>query len=253
MPRVCIDESAFPSTRRVASYLGVNRFEALGLLLVFWKNSQAEERTHCTEEDIPIWLEDPLEFSGKDFLTALEQAGFVEFDPKQQSYLIRGNWKHIAALLQRRAAGRQNGKSGGRPKKNPPVKGSRKPLFCAVRSVLNKEPPNPLDQPSIQTVTKAWLDTLKHFGVSRSLNQYEDVLIARAIQRHGVDSVVRAMIGARHEPKTDNFDPAQHVSLTRILGHKHFDKNLNRGIRAESGVTSEQRTNIEALLAEEDK
>lgn len=80
----------------------------------------------------------------------------------------------------------------------------------------------------------AWLKTLEHFGISRGLMGTEETEIARAIQKHGAESVELALYGAAFEPKTDKFDPQDHVSIARVLrpnarGETRIDKYVNWG------------------------
>jgi hypothetical protein len=92
----------------------------------------------------------------------------------------------------------------------------------------------------IEACKRTWLDTLQHFKTGRTaLGLKEETLIARAITEHGAEFVDLALYGARFEPATDQFKPAEHVSLTRVLfedrnGKIKIDRFVNLGSQARS-------------------
>ena len=80
-----------------------------------------------------------------------------------------------------------------------------------------------------QPAVDEWLDTLKHFKISRPLMPMEDIRIARKVQAVGLCHVIAAFRGMRLESKVDDFDPSEHVSLDRVLDIRKFQKFVNLG------------------------
>jgi 5-methylcytosine-specific restriction protein A len=90
----------------------------------------------------------------------------------------------------------------------------------------------PLSGGATRRCIETWQKTLEHYKQPRPLIPGEDVQIARAIQRWGKDAVELALIGIRHEKKSDSpggFDPSQHVSLNRVLDPERFARFVGLG------------------------
>ncbi len=87
-----------------------------------------------------------------------------------------------------------------------------------------------------------WLDTLRHFrSQPTDLLPEEQELIARSIQRWGKNAVIFALKGKRLEKKDDRYDPADHLSLKRVLNHREtekFEDHMNRGVRGHNREAS---------------
>lgn len=81
----------------------------------------------------------------------------------------------------------------------------------------------------------AWLDTLAFYKAARpQLSPQEQLEIVRAIQRQGsAKAVLYALRGARCEPKSEKFNPADFLKIERILDAKNISRFLNLGIQAE--------------------
>jgi hypothetical protein len=101
----------------------------------------------------------------------------------------------------------------------------------AAPSLLNGKTP-------IQACISEWEATLRHFGVNRTLRVGEDLLLSRAIYKHGHDDTILALIGCRYEQKTKSFDPAKCLSLDRIFRPTLFDKFVNLGCQKRDGTLS---------------
>jgi hypothetical protein len=85
----------------------------------------------------------------------------------------------------------------------------------------------------LERCIQEWKLTLKHFQSSRNLIANEEMTLLRKIKQSGYENVIHALIGARHEPKTENFDPAKCLDLQRVLGNQ-FMKNVSRGVQVEN-------------------
>lgn len=91
---------------------------------------------------------------------------------------------------------------------------------------------NPNLVESVKRCAEVWGRTLEHFKQPRPLIPGEDSQIGRAIQRFGAPSVELALIGIRHEKKSEQpggFDPSQHVHLKRILDQEKFARFVGLG------------------------
>lgn len=95
--------------------------------------------------------------------------------------------------------------------------------------------------PQIEGLDKCeedWLGTLAHFKIPRTtgLTYQEKVSISLGIKEYGLSQVRYALVGMRFEPKTEKFDPANHVTIFRVFDVKNFDKftNLAAKKRAEN-------------------
>lgn len=96
----------------------------------------------------------------------------------------------------------------------------------------NKTPAAPPLADSAKRCAEVWLKTLESKKQSRKLIPGEDVEIARAIKRWDAESVELALIGIRHETGSatpGGFDPAQHVSLNRVLDPGRFARFVGLG------------------------
>lgn len=101
-------------------------------------------------------------------------------------------------------------------------------------------PVQPITKDGLERCKEAWRETLRHFKAGRTLLVTEEVTLGRAIQRWGAKAVELAIVGARHEPKTQEFDPGKNFSLSRILPvfdkaeirDKKFERFLNLGTQA---------------------
>lgn len=73
----------------------------------------------------------------------------------------------------------------------------------------------------------------------------EELEITRALQSQGFEIVELALFGARHEEKTQSFDPGKHVSIRRVLGkdaqgQSRIDKFANLGAQKRTQIAGYQ-------------
>lgn len=87
-------------------------------------------------------------------------------------------------------------------------------------------------------LTHTWKETLQHYGIKREPFPGEDILLIRKADQVGDENVRLALVGARYEQRTENFDPAKNVRLNRILDPPKFDKFVGLGIQARDGTLS---------------
>jgi hypothetical protein len=89
--------------------------------------------------------------------------------------------------------------------------------------IKNKDEDFEQNQSKISEAWKAWIETLKHFGIPQSkILPTHETSIARAIKTIGFQNVMDAIEGQRYEQATENFNPKNYLRLDRVL---HKDKN----------------------------
>lgn len=108
MARVNIEERAAVGAKKLARIMGWSKVTAIGKLYYLWHDSQEMEQTHCTLEDIGLWMDLEIQ-EHDDIIDALIQTKFIE-QVGDDNFLIIGNAKHIENLRQRREAGSLGGK-----------------------------------------------------------------------------------------------------------------------------------------------
>lgn len=93
----------------------------------------------------------------------------------------------------------------------------------------------PLDASELDLCYQAWLETLAFYKAGRAkLLPAEQLEIVRTTQRQGnATAVLYALRGARYEPKTEKFNPADFLKINRILAPEQFNRFMNLGIQAE--------------------
>lgn len=79
-----------------------------------------------------------------------------------------------------------------------------------------------------------WGKTLNHFSIDCRPAAHDEMTIARGIQQFGPDWVSLAIVGARKEERTADYNPAKFVSLRSFLSGERIErlKNLGAGAQA---------------------
>lgn len=104
--------------------------------------------------------------------------------------------------------------------------------------MIEVEVRTPLTQQDVAKCKATWLATLSYLGSPRSKTMpSEEQLIARAIQQHGAEWVNLALLGARFEPATKDFNPKMYIDIARILlpdkmNRPRIQKFIDYGMRA---------------------
>lgn len=79
----------------------------------------------------------------------------------------------------------------------------------------------------IAACEKAWLETLKHFGIERVVLPHEQMKIVNLIETNTFKATLYALAGMRFEEATPTFKPSKNVSLVRAFDPKLFEKFIN--------------------------
>lgn len=242
--RVNVETRAIKASKRLSARLSISQAEALGRMVLLWEGSQDEEVCEAKNVDIISWIYPEFKVEELDIgsiLRAMTECGFIK-EKSNDVYEICGNDKHIDKLLHLRKIG----KKGGESKKQKVKHESKRALNHKLEQMVEAKPKQMIEPNTIQCnatqrmknrgvcetelvnkkvsqCVEIWRDTLKHFGINRD-GKLDEIEIARGIQRFNPDDVARALKGCRDEEKTDNFDPAKHLSIRRVLSTKMFDK-----------------------------
>jgi len=110
-------------------------------------------------------------------------------------------------------SGYNAGYAAGKRDANPPTEESK-----VLRSDINK-------------CKQLWQQSLAKWGAPRPILN-DEVGIAQAIQLHGAQAVMMALVGSKYEPATDSFNPGQHLSLVRVFDPRKIEKFINLGAAA---------------------
>lgn len=234
MARINIDAKALmdPRFKALGKLLGGNQFTALGYMVHIWHYCTERQAYFVDKETIGLLTD------REDFSELLLKADLAE--EENGKLRIRGIEGRIEWLTNLR----ENGKKGGRPKKEPTQKpdGYDEPKPEGKPSSFENENPLALapslapaltknKRPSIleiQQCGSAWLETLAHFGVKRKdLMPHENMQISEAIMRLGFVPVLYALTGQRFEKPKDNFNPAEYLQVQRVFKHNNFDRFVN--------------------------
>lgn len=101
----------------------------------------------------------------------------------------------------------------------------------------------------IASLRETWKETLKHFGIERGISIVEESLMGRFLQLCGFETVDLALRGARFEAKTERFDPANHVSIGRVLQRGRIDKFANLGAQKPKTEREQQKKVVQRAAA----
>jgi hypothetical protein len=273
MARVNIEERFFAEHRRLerfAKLMGWHRQRAQGCLLDLWHDSQEAMKSKGSAEEIAFWsrLDDLAETSK--LVTSLSDR-LVRFIRKAgpDLYEISGNSIQIKNLIGAVRRSKQGGRAFREKMKRLKEQQSPKDdasLEAGLQPGLNDSSPAqgsavqtsagqpnttqgsaPAKRPTVTDEAVAicedeWLRTLTVLGCPRgNALPHEHELIGRAIQMWGARAVEAAIVGARFEPKSTEFDPRKNVSLERVLPvnvppgegrQRKFDRFMNMGMEA---------------------
>ena len=233
MARLNIEESAFSKARRIAPKVGMTYLNLLGRLANLWHESQNAEVIEADIEDLCLWLE--LEKAAVQDLIPVLISNEILVQTNPSEFEIVGNSKHIGNLKKCRRAAKAGGEKSGSVRLKRPLELNTVQYNTKQSIAVQYKPPKP-PEGAVGQAAKIWLGTLESFGVDRKhLGNGEDIALLRAIQAHGPDEVALALEGARYEPKTETYDPADRPRLERILGLKMFTTFADLGRKARVG------------------
>lgn len=273
LARINIEDSihAKPEFKRLVRNLG-NEDMAIGMLYRFWRLAQ----TYWGRGELPI----PKDEFESDGLQPIMIAGLAKETPT--GIMALGADDHLGWYHQKVQAGKKRAqgartvagrftsgdgeKSSGapaavqRPTSEPPAADQPLTLTPSPSPSEKEEEERKPTLSSVRQLSGVWIETLKALGVTRprGVTAHEQIEIARGIRVHGDDYADRVLHGARHEPRTEGFDPGKNVSISRVLfgknkqGAPFHEKFANLADQARTGAVQDRFTlaDIDAIEAE---
>lgn len=232
---------------KLVDEMGCSRAEALGMLTIFWQDSQERGIWRGSKDAILKFIDAPKADREKWFEAFLEHEYVSPMQDDSSDFVIHGNRKHIEAIEERSELAKKGGQASAEARKikpndskenEPPVKTVEPPVndaepnalhFNALQSKTEKQEfENQLEQSKaeqssplreqVSQLAAIWEDTLASKNYRRKITLEEQTLLAREISKRGFDAVRRALIGAREEPSTERFDPKKYLRLSRVFG-----------------------------------
>lgn len=80
----------------------------------------------------------------------------------------------------------------------------------------------------LDSCIEEWGKTLFYHKIQKD-PKFDELNIARLIQSHGVEKTYLALLGARFEEKSQDYDPSKHVNILRLFTPKVFETFVNLG------------------------
>lgn len=241
MARINIEDSIYKDFRfiQLAMKLGdIDR--AIGALVRAWTLAQSRYLKHDGHIPLEEWAQQNI----RDEIVTVGLATIIN-----GHVYMSGTESQFSWLRQRSDAGKKNRDSGSER----PLTADQRPISiegretssssysssysysdssssCVYKEKHTHETNQNLGRETKQAIEE-WGHTLKHFQITKDPRR-DEVPIARLIQKHGLESVTQAIIGAKYEHKSENFDPSKHVSIHRLSKPNIFDKLQNLGSKA---------------------
>ena len=281
MARINIEEDAIKRAYKLADYVGCDIRESLGTLSILWGDSQEILKTHGTKEEIVDWarLHKFDEAAIDRWFNAFIRARIISQDG--DLFLIRGNKLQIENRVSKINTSSKGGEATKKKWEKIKATGKPQEGFEPSTSPTNTMPEagkghadttqslgtiqcNASQGSSIQTnsnqnihsdvkknevdgadfpkqeLIEIWGVTLKHFKINKDPN-LDDSVIADLRRRHGFEKTRLALIGQRFEPKTQSFDPAKYISITRFKSKPdHFEKMVNLGAQDQTTTSNSE-------------
>lgn len=237
MARINIEDSLLIGKRfeKLMLMLGSKR-AALGALVECW--AIAQNLWKYSDNGIPRQTWDKEELAEEIILSGLaeDRGDFI---------YVRGSSEHFGWI--RKSV--ENGKKGGRRPNAEIIKENSKPGLARLAHSLpsissssssSKEkniyiPPSGEKQGTASKGDLArcldeYLETLKQYGIN-STSAQADISMARLLKAHPVEDLVFAIQGMRYEKRTDKYNPANHVTIRRLMKADAFEYLRNLGAR----------------------
>jgi hypothetical protein len=270
--RVGFERSARVQAQRLARLLGWSEVEAVGRLVFLWQDTQEIGLVVASAREIADWMMlDSVVPIDRVMMAMVECDLLAPF--RDGKYRIRGNKKHIEKLEGYRERASLGGKVSARNRKKKcepsntestqavetieierqaiasnETKQGLTPYSTLFSSTLfsssknnTGEPASDLDRNAFELLKAEWLECLKHHGAERGLIRGEDLKLGRALQAKGFEAVSLAILGAKHEPASDEFKPSRHLSLSRIFDPLKFDRFATLGAQARAQIVERER------------
>lgn len=219
------------AVRRVGFLSGLDEDTVFGKLCRLWGASQSLGVEVASVDQIAFWLRFSDLNQAERLIAALADplAGFIE--PCADGYKIRGNKKHIEkkqAIKERNRRVALNrvqitSKVTSTLPDGNQIESSTSPSGINLVTPSYTIPSQAIHtgeelKPYLKSLKQTWEETKKQLlGEESKCDGSEEFQILRAIRELGADQTEKILFGARFEAKTETWDPADNVSITRVL------------------------------------
>jgi hypothetical protein len=195
-----------------------NRHTAKGMVVELFTLAQK----HWFPEKKLIPLEDFNSFG----LSLLIEVGLAE--NRSAGVYCKGSEESFNWLFKSQINGRKGGLAKASKAKDCLANTKHSVPSSSSSSSSSKEKKNTYAQEGLKTCIQEYQNTLDHFRIERKAEMSE-MQIFNLGKQFGFEDLSIALAGMRREKRTDNFNPADHVSLGRLP--KNFEKFLNLGAK----------------------
>lgn len=266
MARVNVEETSWKRFYRLANFMDWALPLASGSVLSLWHESQEKLRAVASSAEIARWSGVRDQSDAAKYISGLLDADLIRVteDCSPGEYEIVGNDSEIESQMRYRARSKKGGEAtrakweANKPRKSinkassiatsPPQAGQELghtlgTVQCSSvqfnSDLKNKEagggvstsPQKPGTREQIAEAHRVWGDSVEAMGSRRMpLNPSQERVLQSAIGSLGFETVCLALEGQRYEARTEKFNPAEHLSLERVLtkdrhtGKSHWEK-----------------------------
>ena len=81
----------------------------------------------------------------------------------------------------------------------------------------------------VERAKTAWTECLSKHGAERELFTWEELELARSIQRFSIEAVLLAILGQAHEPGNEEYKPSRYLSLRRLFDPDKLERYVSLG------------------------
>lgn len=114
------------------------------------------------------------------------------------------------------------------------------PLPLSLNTKIKERPRSPvgITPEGITLLIECWGETLRYLGSEKDPS-FDQLTIARLVQRYGEERTRMALIGKRYEPSTKGFNAGDYLSISRLYNKAEiFEKLENLGFKASKRSSS---------------
>lgn len=97
----------------------------------------------------------------------------------------------------------------------------------------------------VEAAKRAWSVCLAHHGAARALFPWEEIDVARALQSFGREAVLLAILGAQHEPETEDYKPSRYLNLRRLFDPAKVQRFISLGAQVRQIEANETKRTAE--------
>lgn len=226
MARINIEDSIYSDARFIDFVLQVgDQMTAIGSLVFAWRLAQT---FWCPDQHlIPLVRWERLKHS-----QAMLDCGLAVL--RDDSIYVCGTEEQFSWYFKKVAAGKRGGQARARNLREKSLAKPSKPKqiqpssSSSSSSSEEEERIYTSDPKEISEGIQTWQKTLDRYGIDKKA-KLDEIQIARLIQLHGFEKAKLALLGAGLETGSEQYNPARHCRITRLLKPDIFEKLVNLG------------------------